>query len=212
MKICSKCNKNLDLDQFSKDSQKSCGLRPSCKICEKENKRISYLKNKEKVAEKGKEYRLKNKELIAQRRKDDIVNRRIRLANWIARNPEKHKEHVRRQIARTKACPIRKLNKNIRTRIIMAMKGKNKSAPTLKLMGCSFIELRSYIESKFLPGMNWENHGRWKRGEPMKWHIDHIIPCDAFDLTKPEEQEKCFHYTNLQPLWAIDNCIKNNKI
>ena len=50
--------------------------------------------------------------------------------------------------------------------------------------------------------MTWENH------TPTGWHVDHIIPCAAFDLSKPEEQRKCFHYTNLQPLWAIDNIRK----
>ncbi len=44
--------------------------------------------------------------------------------------------------------------------------------------------------------MNWENYGKFG------WHIDHIIPCDSFDLTKEEEQRRCFHYSNLQPLWA----------
>lgn len=32
-----------------------------------------------------------------------------------------------------------------------------------------------------------------------------IRPCNSFDLTKPEDQLKCFHFTNLQPLWAKDN-------
>jgi hypothetical protein len=52
--------------------------------------------------------------------------------------------------------------------------------------------------------MTRENHGIW--------HIDHITPCTAFDLTDPEQQKKCFHYTNLQPLWASDNIRKGNKI
>jgi hypothetical protein len=30
-------------------------------------------------------------------------------------------------------------------------------------------------------------------------------------LTDVEEQKKCFHYTNLQPLWAMDNYKKNGK-
>jgi len=54
--------------------------------------------------------------------------------------------------------------------------------------------------------MSWDNHGF------KGWHIDHIIPCSAFDLTKVEEQKKCFHYTNLQPLWAKDNLSKGDKL
>jgi hypothetical protein len=49
--------------------------------------------------------------------------------------------------------------------------------------------------------MTWNNHG--------KWHIDHIIPCCAFDLADPEQRKRCFHYTNLQPLWAQQNFRKD---
>jgi hypothetical protein len=71
------------------------------------------------------------------------------------------------------------------------------------MLGCTIEELWKHLEKKFKPGMTKENHG--------KWHVDHIIPCAIFDLSKPEEQIKCFHYTNLQPLWAIDN-IRKGKI
>jgi hypothetical protein len=76
----------------------------------------------------------------------------------------------------------------------------------LELLGCSLEQARKHIEHQFKEGMNWGNCGF--RG----WHIDHIIPCSAFDLTKIEEQKKCFHYTNLQPLWAKDNLRKSNKL
>ena len=51
--------------------------------------------------------------------------------------------------------------------------------------------------------MNWDNHG--------EWHIDHHIPIASFNLLKEEEQ-KCFHYTNLKPLWAKDNLSKGKKV
>jgi len=63
-----------------------------------------------------------------------------------------------------------------------------------------------------MPGMTWDNHGTGKNGKGMKeWHIDHIIPCCKFNLSKDEEQRKCFHYSNLQPLWASDNMKKGGK-
>ena len=74
----------------------------------------------------------------------------------------------------------------------------------MELTGCTLEELKEHLASKFTEGMTFENYG--------KWHIDHILPCASFDLLLPEEQPKCFHYTNLQPLWAIDNMKKGAKI
>lgn len=72
------------------------------------------------------------------------------------------------------------------------------------LIGCNIDKLRSHLQSKFKDGMSWENR--------EKWHIDHIIPCSRFDLTDIEQQKICFHYSNLQPLWAKENLSKGNKI
>jgi hypothetical protein len=63
-------------------------------------------------------------------------------------------------------------------------------------------QLRQHLEAQFTDGMSWDNYGR------DGWHIDHIRPCASFDLTDPEQQRQCFHYTNLQPLWAADNIRK----
>jgi hypothetical protein len=78
-----------------------------------------------------------------------------------------------------------------------------KVGKTIELAGCSLEDLMKHLESKFTEGMTWENYGRW--------HIDHIRPCASFSLEDPEEQKKCFHWTNLQPLWAIDNLRKSDK-
>jgi hypothetical protein len=96
--------------------------------------------------------------------------------------------------------PELRIKAALRQRIRRVLKGKSKSASSMTLLGCSLNELKSYLENKFKPNMTWENYG--------EWHIDHIRPCASFDLLIPLEQEKCFHYTNLQPLWAKENLEK----
>jgi len=93
-----------------------------------------------------------------------------------------------------------KLLHNIRGRVYKVLKRNSKRGSTLELIGCSVESLKKHLEKQFKSGMTWANHG--------KWHIDHIIPCCKFDLTKASEQRKCFHYTNLQPLWAEENLKK----
>ncbi len=89
----------------------------------------------------------------------------------------------------------------LRGRVYMALKGNIKRGKTIELLGCDIPTLKQHLASKFTEGMSFENYGAW--------HIDHIIPCASFDLTKEEEQKKCLHYTNLQPLWAVDNIRKH---
>lgn len=95
-----------------------------------------------------------------------------------------------------------RLLRNMRQRLYIATK-KGKNNHTNELIGCSIEELRNHLENKFQEGMNWSNYG--------KWHIDHIRPCASFDLTDLEQQKECFHYSNLQPLWALDNVRKRDK-
>jgi hypothetical protein len=90
------------------------------------------------------------------------------------------------------------------SRINISLKHNRKSLKTEILIGCSISKLKIYLESKFIEGMSWHNR--------ELWHIDHIIPCDSFDLSNPDQQKKCFHYTNLQPLWKEDNLKKSNKL
>jgi hypothetical protein len=77
-----------------------------------------------------------------------------------------------------------------------------KAIKTQTLLGCTVEQARQYIESLFTDGMSWD---KFLAGEI---HIDHKVPCVHFDLTDPKEQRRCFHFTNLQPLWAADNLRK----
>ena len=101
--------------------------------------------------------------------------------------------------------PNAKLLFYTRSSMYKVLRGLEKSAPTLKLLGVPNIEfLWQHLIKQFQPGMTKENYGLW--------HVDHIIPCSSFDFSDFEQQKKCFHYTNLQPLWASDNISKGSKI
>lgn len=92
----------------------------------------------------------------------------------------------------------------MRNRIYYALKNNTKTLSTIELLGVNSIEeLWQYLEKKFTEGMTRKNYG--------KWHIDHIRPCSSFDFSDPNQQKECFHYTNLQPLWAKDNFKKGNR-
>lgn len=97
-----------------------------------------------------------------------------------------------------------RIKSSIQARIRRAIKNNYKSASTVGLVGCSIEYLKYYLEFQFKDGMSLDNYG--------DWHIDHIIPCASFDLSDPEQQKVCFHYSNLQPLWMKDNVSKGAKI
>lgn len=108
---------------------------------------------------------------------------------------EKQKEYRKNNIAyRIKKSLITRLNQVIR----------KKTGHTTEFLGCDIDFFLSYIESKFQEGMTWDNYGLFG------WHIDHIRPCASFNLLNEEEQKACFHYTNLQPLWAEENIRKSD--
>ena len=107
---------------------------------------------------------------------------------------------------RYNADPQKKTIHLLRKRMRRVLQRCDKSASTIALLGCTREEFVAHMESKFRKGMTWSNLGIG-RG---KWNIDHIIPCASFDMTDPAHQRRCFHYTNMQPLWAIDNLIKHD--
>jgi penicillin-binding protein-related factor A (putative recombinase) len=133
----------------------------------------------------------------------------IKTSKWAKNNKEKVKIIAKRHYPKLKERYKNDLNFRIRirlsTRIKNILKNKTKYKSTIDFLGCNIPFFKKYIESKFEKFMTWKNYGRYG------WHIDHIKPCAAFNLTKKSEQIKCFHYTNLQPLWAHENHTKSSK-
>jgi hypothetical protein len=118
----------------------------------------------------------------------------------------KNKREINSKIKeRYHSDPVYRIKDILRSRVRHLIKSKAKRHSHVKNLGCSVEELQIYLESKFQPGMTWENHGRYG------WHIDHIRPLSSFDLENSVEFKQACHYTNLQPLWCNDNLSKSNK-
>jgi hypothetical protein len=219
MKKCNKCSVEKQLNEFSKDSKGKYGVKSQCKQCIKEydkeknirNKYINqqyYLDNKEKINQKSKETYNKNKQYYINKQiqygKDNPEVRRKATAKYLKSNPEYQNQYRKN---RYNTDPQFKLRIILGNRLNEVLK-KNKTYKTsniITLLGCTLDEVKQYLEKQFINGMSWENHG-------ILWEIDHIIPCDSFDLTNIYHQQQCFHYTNLQPLDKTKNRIKSNKI
>ena len=209
-RICSLCNTKKKADEFRRyNSCKDC-----CRERDKKYGKKRYKKDKEKVIERNKEWRANNAEKVRETNRQYNLNNRVKLYKQ-AKECRIKKIDQYRKVARERAQEKREtslefrlteiLRKRLRNALINGCKGK-KTDSALNLLGCSVEELKKHLELKFVEGMNWENYGKFG------WHIDHIIPCAKFDLTKAEEQKKCFHYTNMQPLWATENLSKGSKV
>ena len=152
----------------------------------KEQKRLYYLANKEKINKRNKKWNEKNKKKVTEKTK-----------LYYLKNKEKIFSIENR------------LWRNLTNRCWNGLKRDNavRCDSHQALIGCNKYEFKDYMESLWTEGMSWENYGRGHG----KWQIDHIKPLTSFDLTDPEQQKKCFHHSNCQPLWFADNMKKGYK-
>ena len=196
-------NKKYRIKNIEKIKELSKEYRKTNEIRIKERKDKWYNEHKEKVNKRRRKYREDNGNQVREGGRKYYANNKDRYRKSI----EKRKDKINQYQRNKRITDINfKIKDNLRRRINAVINGSSKSKPTLELLGCEIDVFKHFIEKKFAKEMNWDNYGR------TGWHIDHIIPCSYFDLSKESEQKKCFHYTNLQPLWARDNIIKGDKI
>ncbi|SIP85958.1 Hypothetical protein PACV_243 [Pacmanvirus A23] len=217
-KICSKCKIVKAAVEFAKRKDTKSGLRSHCKLCVSNNElykntakltgKINYQNNKE----KRKKYLEENKEILKTKRKERNAREDVKLKQkeYVEKNKDKMRKYKYNynniyQKNRRLIDPKFKIACNLRGRLRDALNGKNKSAKTMELLDCEPEFLKLYLELQFTPQMTWDNYGSY-------WHIDHIKPCASFDLMNPEHQKQCFHWSNLQPLEAIENIRKGAKL
>ena len=205
MKKCNRCGEEKELSEFYKNKGTKDGHLNQCKKCN----RVYEFNNKEERSNQKKEHYKNNRERLLKRQRESDKKRKDKINEYNKKNKERRRKYINGyQKNRRGAENNYKLLYLLRTRIYNAITNQfgDKAFKSMELLGCTVQEIRQHLENQFRKGMSWGNYGRGG------WSVDHIIPCDSFDLTDPEQQKQCFHYTNLQPLWQDENIRKNNKI
>ena len=224
-KNCNKCNIEKDINLFRKH-------RSVCKDCMKEIRKIEYLKNREVIMKRSKEYYENNKEeckkngrIYYNEKKDESYKEKRKeyyklnkekikekRKEYLENNKEKINEKQRNYIKhRTENDELFKLSKNIRTLIsnTFNINKFKKGSKTHEILGCSYSEFKLYLESKFEPWMSWENRALYNGDLNYGWDIDHIIPIST--AKSQEDIIRLNNYKNFQPLCSYTNrVIKRN--
>jgi hypothetical protein len=192
---CFKCKETLPISDFGKNKSTGNGLQRSCKKCK------SNL---------DKKYR--NDPRFRQR----ILDGKLNDYQKIRSNPLEWEKYLERQreirdygkeYQQMKNDPVRKSKDAIRKLLSSSFKVRNIKKSKLcmrseEILGCSFEFFKKHIETQFQQGMSWNNHS--------DWHLDHKIPLNI--ATSTEELIKLNHWTNFQPLWAMENLEKSSKL
>jgi len=204
-----------------------CGLRPKqriwCKECVSEYNKSYREKYKLKIHEQRAQHRQRDRELIREQKKLwyrsptgqlSYQQRKLsgRMKESDRRYRQNHPDKIRaknsRQYPRYRRSIQQKLRRNLRNRLWYALKGERKVGSAVRDLGCSIDFLKKHLESKFQPGMSWDNYGVGNN----KWSVDHITPISLFDLTDRKQLLKACNYVNLQPLWSSDNSRKRDSM
>jgi hypothetical protein len=235
--ICKECRKKVNKKYYDKNIEKIKKYRESKKNEQKTYMKIYYHNNldniklyKDKNSEilliKRKEYYEKNKKIILEsakkrniqnKEKRQEYNKQYRGNNldlekrrWKEYYEKNKNELIKKSSKKTKekrnTIILEKLKHNVRNRLLSFIKVKNirKNGKTFDIIGCSPEFLKEHLGKQFIEDMTWENYGYYG------WHIDHKIPLSS--AKTEEELYKLCHFTNLQPMWALDNIKKGSKI
>ena len=169
-----------------------------------------YYKNRNSLLVDKKEYRVNNLKKITKNNQEYYKNNRIKLLDYFSKYRKENRQKCNEwsiswQKLQLEINPLFQLQRNIRSLIRGKIRagGYTKRSKTTEILGCDWELFKFHIESQFVEGMSWSIFG-------SKIHIDHIIPMTI--ATTEAEVLALNHYTNLQPLWALDNIRKGAKL
>lgn len=208
-KLCSVCNQPKDISQFGKAHKNKDGYDVKCKSCRNEFNRLYRESNKDAYLAARKRNYIKNIDKMRFEKVKYYHNHVEAKAAYDrvyrVENKQKIRGYKKSWEIKNKTRVDIRIKRNLYRRINHVIMDGYKSAHTLDLLGCTFDEFLIHLESQFTENMSWDNYGQYG------WHVDHVKPCNAFDLTDPTQQRECFNYKNLQPLWWVDNLKKSKK-
>jgi len=195
-KICKTCLLDKDEAEFYKHNSNICIN------CVLQRQKGYYKTHKPKIINNRKIYYSNNKNVIVARHKIYKKHNSDKVAHWSKNYRIKHRDHISTQKNLYYKSNIQaRLAKNLRRRLNHSIKS-SRAGSAVRDLGCSIEQLKRHLESKFQPGMSWNNYGQW--------HIDHIKPLSRFNLTRRDQILQSCHFSNLQPLWKLDNIVKHN--
>lgn len=207
-KRCHRCGEIKPLSEFGVQMSKKDGRRGTCKSCMKLMDASYRASRREVRAAESKRWREENPEKARRStmnwRAKNADRARELLQMWHRANPNKQSEYA----AARSMDPGYRLSTAIRAGISSSIRGERKGGRrTEDLLGYTITELRSHLESLFVPGMTWDNYGQYG------WHIDHVRPLSSFVITSAEDEsfKQAWALSNLQPLWWRDNISKGSK-
>lgn len=213
-KVCTKCKKEKINTQFAIDKRAISGLQSSCKECQSDFRKKRYyedLNYRKKLLKRGLRYKKNNREKVYKTRKNYLSNNKektniTRKTYYINNKKTLNKKARKYQKNRRKIDILYKLKGDMRNLIGLSFrkKGFTKQSKTAKILGCSFEEFKTHIESHWKIWMNWDNHGKYNGEYNFGWDLDHIEALETAETV--EDIIRLNHYTNFQPL-----CSKINR-
>lgn len=215
MKTCTKCKIEKDISEFYTNKAYKDGLTSWCKMCTNEHNKNYNLKHKDYYSLHYKNYRENNKTILSTKAKTYFIKNKDKILNRckIYRLNNKNKirlYHKNYNSNKRKTNSNFKLIDNLRRRINSSIKRNAKSSRSMNLIGCDIDFLKAWLNITALAN-SYKNFDI-NNYSGQEYHIDHKIPCASFDLSKEEEQKKCFNWLNLQILTKEKNLIKADKI
>jgi len=225
-KQCCKCKEIKLVADFPKDIGKILGIADKCKKCNCEKVQIRRLKivsgeiERTDAPSQKQCVQCKIIKNITEFRKDigTITGYGYKCLICTCLDTQlfqKKPENIIKIKERKKAYRLRPdvkgrvdLRGSISSRIATHIKQQGGQGPkkqhSIDYLGCTIDFLIKWLEFQFDEDMTWENRA--------SWHIDHVIPCAAFDSNNEVHLGLCYHWTNVQPLIKHDNMSKSDKL